>query len=181
MVSHVTNPGLLRLPLHRSPHPDLTLVGFAWAKEHLLAQTGGDPDRVQVVGPLVAQHDLRDFMTSESAAPAAGPWGGDTDSGRPRLIVFCNRGGDVYLELVHHIAEHHPDTDLVFVGYDDPGLARRAAAGAERLAHWRFHSRSPRPSTSTTSTARPGHRTGCSSRRRAPTPHWKPPTSGSPC
>jgi len=141
VVSHVTNPGLLQLPLHRSPHPDLTLVGFSWAKDHLLAQTGGDPDRVQVVGPLVAQHDLRDFMTSESAAPSAGPWGGDTDSGRPRLIVFCNRGGDVYLELVHHIAAHHPETDLVFVGYDDPDLARRAAAGAERLRHWRFHSR----------------------------------------
>ncbi|MFE9681813.1 Moenomycin biosynthesis protein MoeGT1 [Streptomyces sp. NPDC002701] len=141
VVSHVTNPGLLQLPLHRSPHPDLTLVGFAWAKDHLLARTGGDPDRVRVVGPLVAQHDLRDFMTSESAAPAGDPWGGDTDSGRPCLIVFCNRGGDVYLELVHHIAVRHPDTDLVFVGYDDPALARRAAAGAERLAHWRFHSR----------------------------------------
>ncbi|MFE7278033.1 Moenomycin biosynthesis protein MoeGT1 [Streptomyces sp. NPDC057623] len=141
VVSHVTNPGLLQLPLHRSAHPDLTLVGFAWAKDHLLARTGGDPEQVRVVGPLVAQHDLRDFMTSESAAPAAGPWGGDTDSGRPRLIVFCNRGGDVYLELVHHIAAHHPDTDLVFVGYDDPDLARRAAAGAQRLPHWRFHSR----------------------------------------
>ncbi|XVV37592.1 hypothetical protein ACQPXT_29680 [Streptomyces sp. CA-100214] len=76
VVSHVTNPGLLQLPLHRSPHPDLTLVGFAWAKDRLLASTGGDPDRVRVVGPLVAQHDLRDFMTSESAAPTAGPWGG---------------------------------------------------------------------------------------------------------
>ncbi|MCD7443021.1 Moenomycin biosynthesis protein MoeGT1 [Streptomyces lincolnensis] len=141
VVSHVTNPGLLQLPLHRSPHPDLTLVGFAHAKERLVEAAGADPDRVRVVGPLVAQHDLRDFMTDESAAPAAGPWGGDTDSGRPRLIVFCNRGGDVYLELVHHIAAHHPDTDLVFVGYDDPDLARRAAAGAERLAHWRFHSR----------------------------------------
>ncbi|MFF8576579.1 Moenomycin biosynthesis protein MoeGT1 [Streptomyces sp. NPDC015408] len=141
VVSHVTNPGLLQLPLHRSPHPDLTLVGFAWAKDRLLASTGGDPDRVRVVGPLVAQHDLRDFMTSESAAPTAGPWGGAQDSGRPRLIIFCNRGGDVYLELLRHIAARHPDTDLVFVGYDDPGLARRAAADAERLAHWRFHSR----------------------------------------
>ncbi|MET7571739.1 Moenomycin biosynthesis protein MoeGT1 [Streptomyces sp. NPDC005492] len=141
VASHVTNPGLLQLPLHRSPHPDLTLVGFPWAKEYLLAQAGGEADRVRVVGPLVAQHDLRDFMTDETAAPASGPWGGDTDSGRPRLIIFCNRGGDVYLELVHHIAAHHPDTDLVFVGYDDPDLARRAAAGASRLAHWRFHSR----------------------------------------
>ncbi|MET9296214.1 Moenomycin biosynthesis protein MoeGT1 [Streptomyces sp. NPDC003077] len=141
VVSHVTNPGLLQLPLHRSRHPDLTLVGFDWAKEHLIAETGAEADRVSVVGPLVAQHDLRDFMTDESAAPAAGPWGGENDHQRPRLIVFCNRGGDTYLELVQHIATHHPDTDLVFVGYDDPELARRAASGAARLAHWRFHSR----------------------------------------
>ncbi|OLZ73457.1 Moenomycin biosynthesis protein MoeGT1 [Streptomyces sp. IMTB 2501] len=140
VVSHVTNPGLLRLPLHRSPYPDLTLVGFDRAKEHLLAETGAEPDRVHVVGPLVAQHDLRDFMTDPSAAPAPGPWG-DGDRERPRLIVFCNRGGDTYLELLQRIAAHHPDTDLVFVGYDDPDLARRAAAGAARLAHWRFHSR----------------------------------------
>ncbi|MER5358444.1 Moenomycin biosynthesis protein MoeGT1 [Streptomyces sp. NPDC002785] len=144
VASHITNPGLLHLPLHRSAHPDLTLVGFPWAKEHLLAHEGGDPERIRVVGPLVAQHDLRDFLTDELAAPAAAPWGGDDDDpARPRLIVFCNRGGDTYLRLLEHIAERHPATDLVFVGYDDPELARRAAraAGASRLAHWRFHSR----------------------------------------
>ncbi|MFF1486018.1 Moenomycin biosynthesis protein MoeGT1 [Streptomyces sp. NPDC058319] len=144
VVSHVTNPGLLQLPLHRSPYPDLTLVGFDWARDRLLADCGGDPARVRVIGPLVAQHDLRDFMTAGSAREADGPeepWGGDDDPDRPRLIVFCNRGGDTYLDLVRHIADTHPDTDLVFVGYDDPGLAHRAAAGAARLAHWRFHSR----------------------------------------
>ncbi|WP_234020860.1 hypothetical protein [Streptomyces sp. Tu 6176] len=45
VVSHVTNPGLLQLPLHRSPYPDLTLVGFDWARDRLLADCGGDPAR----------------------------------------------------------------------------------------------------------------------------------------
>ncbi|MER6910214.1 Moenomycin biosynthesis protein MoeGT1 [Streptomyces sp. NPDC000594] len=143
VVSQVTNPGLLQLPLHRSRHPDLTLVGFDWAARRLLADEGGDPERVRVVGPLVAQHDLREFMTGAAGqAPAATPWGdGDDDPDRPRLIVFCNRGGDVYLRLLEHIAAHHPSVDLVFVGYDDPSLARRAAGSSGRMRHWRFHSR----------------------------------------
>ncbi|MGA5421546.1 Moenomycin biosynthesis protein MoeGT1 [Streptomyces lavendulocolor] len=143
VVSHVTNPGLMDLPLHRSRHPDLTLVGLERAKERLLAEEGGDPDRIRVVGPLVAQHDLRDFMTTGGGGGAAGtgPWGGDRTV--PRLIVFCNRGGDTYLRLLEHLAERHPHIDLVFVGYDDAELARRAAASAaaSRVPHWRFHSR----------------------------------------
>ena len=137
VVSHVTNPGLLQLPLHRSRYPDLTLVGFPRAKEHLLATAGGDPERVQVVGPLVAQHDLRDFMTSETAVSEAGPWGGDSGPDRPRVIIFSNRGGDTYPELVRRLADRHPGIDLVFVGYGDPELARRTAAVGR--PHWRFH------------------------------------------
>ncbi|MER5838816.1 glycosyltransferase family protein [Streptomyces prasinus] len=138
VVSHVTNPGLLQLPLHRSRYPDLTLVGFPRAKEHLLATAGGDPERVRVVGPLVAQHDLRDFMTSESATSDAGPWGDGPGPDRPRVIIFSNRGGETYPELVRRLAGRHPGIDLVFVGYGDPELARRTAAAG--LPHWRFHS-----------------------------------------
>ncbi|EFG04766.1 hypothetical protein [Streptomyces clavuligerus] len=150
VVSQVTNPGLLQIPLHRSRFPDLTLVGFEWAARRLLADEGGDPARVRVVGPLVAQHDLREFMTGPAAtadtapgtASGAAPWGADDDDpDRPRLIVFCNRGGEVYLRLLERIAADHPSVDLVFVGYDDPGLARRAAGSAGRQRHWRFHSR----------------------------------------
>ncbi|GLF92730.1 glycosyltransferase family protein [Streptomyces yaizuensis] len=142
VVSQVTNPGLLQLPLHRSRFPDLTLVGFDWARERLIADEGVDPARVRVVGPLVAQHDLREFMTGGTASRETGPWGGDDgDGSRPRLIVFCNRGGEVYLRLLEHIAARHPSVDLVFVGYDDPAFARRAADAAAGLRHWRFHSR----------------------------------------
>lgn len=145
VVHQVTNPGLLELGLHRSRYPDLTLVGFDWARRRLLAEVGGDPDRVRAVGPMVAQHDLRDFMTGGPGADACdAAWGGAPDGPpRPKVIVFCNRGGDVYLRLVRHLAEHHPHIDLVFVGYDDPELARRAAvcAGAGPGGDWRFHNR----------------------------------------
>ncbi|WP_445525405.1 Moenomycin biosynthesis protein MoeGT1 [Streptomyces cyslabdanicus] len=142
VVSHVTNPGLLHLPLHRSRYPDLTLVGFPHAKDHLVATAGCDPERVRTVGPLVAQHDLRDFMTSESATSDTGPWGDDLGPDRPRVLVFSNRGGDTYPELIRRLARRHPDIDLVFVGYGDPELARRAASDAARagVTHWRFHS-----------------------------------------
>jgi glycosyltransferase involved in cell wall biosynthesis len=138
VVSHVTNPGLLQLPLHRSRYPDLTLVGFPRAKEHLVQAAGADPDRVRVVGPLVAQHDLQDFMTGDSADADTGPWGDDGGPDRPRVIIFSNRGGDTYPELVRRLADRHPGIDLVFVGYGDPELARRTAALGR--PHWRFHS-----------------------------------------
>ncbi|MDX3852341.1 Moenomycin biosynthesis protein MoeGT1 [Streptomyces sp. AK02-01A] len=144
VAHHLTNPGLLDLPLHRSPHPDLTLVGFPWAKDRLVAEEGADPDRIRTVGPLVAQHDLSDFMTDGSGPRTSEPWGERTGGeNRPKVIVFCNRGGETYLRVLEHIARHHPATDLVFVGYDDPALARRAAAAASgaRLGDWRFHSR----------------------------------------
>ncbi|GAB3110374.1 hypothetical protein GCM10027160_10510 [Streptomyces calidiresistens] len=140
VISHVTNPGLLELPLHRSRYPDLTLVGFPRARERLLATVGGDPDRIAVVGPLVAQHDLRDFMTDESAASGTDSWKDTGGPDRPRVIVFSNRGGETYPRLIRHLAGRHPGIDLVFVGYGDPDLARRTAAEAVGCDHWRFHS-----------------------------------------
>jgi hypothetical protein len=150
VVSHVTNPGLLSLPIHRSAHLDATLVGFEWAKRDLLAHEGGAAERVHVVGPLVAQHDLHGFLTGPDAAgppdeaDQAPVWPSEhTD--RPRIILFSNRGGEDYLTILRHLARRHPDVDLVFVGYQDLDLVGRASqvsAPGERVPRrWRFHSR----------------------------------------
>lgn len=146
VVSHVTNPGLLHLDIHRSPHPDLTMVSMQWAKDLLIAREGGSSDRIHVVGPLVAEHDLREFLAGDGASGAgpAGPAGGASgwgDSARPKIIVFSNRGGPAYPRVVRHLADRHPDIDLVFVGYNDPHLAEEAAAAGGSTADWRFHSR----------------------------------------
>lgn len=142
VVNQVTNPGLLDLAIHRSPYPDLTLIGFEWARTRLIDEIGAPPDRVVAVGPLVAQHDLKGFLTSpeSSNAPTAGGWdGGD----RPKVIIFCNRGGDDYLRFVEHLADRDADIDLVFVGYADAEFTERAAALARtgNTTRWRFHSK----------------------------------------
>ncbi|MFC5144780.1 Moenomycin biosynthesis protein MoeGT1 [Streptomyces aureoversilis] len=159
VVHHVTNPGLLDLPLHRTRHPDLTLVGFDWARTRLIEQEGADPRRVRTVGPLVAQHDLQGFLTAPvEPRPDPGPtdttaggavveWGDPFATRRPKLIIFCNRGGEDYLRIVAHLAERDADVDLVFIGYGDAETTRRAAALARRgnALRWRFHQRLTQP------------------------------------
>ncbi|MFI9202959.1 Moenomycin biosynthesis protein MoeGT1 [Streptomyces sp. NPDC053048] len=161
VVHQVTNPGLLELPLHRTRHPDLTLVGFDWARTRLIADEGADPRRVRTVGPLVARHDLKGFLTEpvpphraparpaadEPAAEPAVEWGDPAAPERPRLIVFSNRGGEDYLRIVARLAERDADIDLVFVGYGDVETTRRAAALARggNARRWRFHQRLTQP------------------------------------
>lgn len=141
VVAHTTNPGLLELPIHRSALLDAVLVPFDWAKERLLGFIGGDPDRVHVVGPLVGRHDLGTFVAAGASATGERGWpAADGPEARPRLIVFSNRGGEEYLTLLRRLATRHPDTDVVFVGYDDAELVRRAVAGAPP-SRWRFHTR----------------------------------------
>lgn len=150
VINHVTNPGLLDLPLHRTRHPDLTLVGFEWARTRLVEHEGADPGRVRTVGPLVAQHELQGFLAApgepragtEPAGPAA-EWGDPAAPERPKMIVFSNRGGDDYLRIVAHLADRDADADLVFVGYGDAATTRAAAALARRgnALRWRFHQR----------------------------------------
>lgn len=153
VVSHITNPGLLRLGIHRSRHLDLTLLPFDWARRQLPAPQGTPPGRLRVVGPLIAQHELGEFLAggqpgtgadkvAAEARPDAG-WGPVEAGNRPRVIVFSNRGGNAYPRIVRHLARCHPHIDLVFVGYNDPDLAREAAAAGSGMARWRFHSRLP--------------------------------------
>ncbi|MFE7122189.1 glycosyltransferase, partial [Streptomyces sp. NPDC057654] len=140
------------LDVHRSACLDLTFVGFEWARTLLVDQAGAPPDRVRTVGPLVAQHELGNFLTGPrgngdtgavetgDAVPSTAP-----DAGRPEVIIFSNRGGDTYLRAVEHLARRQADVDLVFVGYGDEDTTRRAAAltaeAGETGRNWRFHTR----------------------------------------
>ncbi|GIF10096.1 Moenomycin biosynthesis protein MoeGT1 [Actinoplanes teichomyceticus] len=141
VVSYVTNPGLLELPIHRSADLDAVLVPFDWAKQRLCALAGTDPDTVHVVGPLVARHDLGSFVSAEADSAHRPGWPDQPDgSPRPRIIVFSNRGGDDYVRILRHLAARHPDTDVVFVGYNDPALIARVT-GEIDPSRWRFHTR----------------------------------------
>jgi hypothetical protein len=141
VVNYVTNPGLLQLEVHRSAHFDMTLVPVSWAKELLLTDGGGPADRIRVVGLLVAQHDLRGFLTTDAARGSDEQvrWGRPGSGSRPKVVVFSNRGGVAYPRILRHLADRHPEVDLVFIGYDDPDLAREAAAIS--VADWRIHVR----------------------------------------
>ncbi|WP_051807698.1 hypothetical protein [Actinoplanes subtropicus] len=142
VVSYVTNPGLLELPIHRSAALHATLVPFAWAGQRLVTEVGADPASVHVVGPLVARHDLGSFVSADVDLDARPGWPVPAADGpdRPRIIVFSNRGGDDYVRVLNHLADRHPDTDVVFVGYDDPALIERVTRDVG-LTRWRFHTK----------------------------------------
>ncbi|MEU4526619.1 hypothetical protein AB0F49_00150 [Micromonospora ureilytica] len=142
VAAYVTNPGLLELALHRSPHLDAVLVPFDWTKDHLLRATEVRPESVHVVGPLVAQRDLGAFVEASNDPADQTSWPDDPSAAdRPRIILFSNRGGDDYHRMLRHLADRHPYVDVTFVGYHDESLVNRAAGGEDVPARWRFHTR----------------------------------------
>lgn len=150
VVSQVTNSGLLRLPIHPSREVDLTLVPFPADADYLRDQHGYQRRAVQVVGPLVARHDVTDaFGANASGANAPrvqdaqvtvpAPWSspGDPPATVPVVLVFSNRGGSAFSALVEGLARTHPWIRLVFLGLHDPRGAE-SAAQACGVPHWRF-------------------------------------------
>lgn len=141
VVNHVTNEGLLRLAIHRAPTAT-NFVGFDSARVYALEQLGYPGDNVRVVGPLIAEHELKDFLLSADSGTVKPLWcDDDGTSGRTKVIIFSNRGGQEYIELIRHLAVHHPQIDLVFVSYDDEALSRLASQLPECPAHWSYRSR----------------------------------------
>lgn len=141
VVSYVTNPGLLTLPIHRSTGFDAMLVPFDWTRQQFCAQSGADPDTVHVVGPLVARHDLGSFVSADPDSAGQSGWPEQVDSPpRPKIVVFSNRGGNDYVRILHHLAKNHPETDVVFVGYNDPALIEQVTRDIGS-ARWRFHTK----------------------------------------
>jgi UDP-N-acetylglucosamine:LPS N-acetylglucosamine transferase len=144
VVNFVSNHGLLELGIHRSRDLPLNLVQFPEARQRLMERYGYDPGRVEVVGPLVAGHELRGFV-----APAEQGESGELDLivpgdvDNPVVVVFCNRGGSAYLEVLRLLGARHPQVPVLFIAYNDPELveAARALEREARPRRWVLVSR----------------------------------------
>jgi UDP-N-acetylglucosamine:LPS N-acetylglucosamine transferase len=143
VVNFVSNHGLLELGIHRSRHLPLHVVQFPEARQRLVERYGYDPATVEVVGPLVAGHELRGFVAS--AAPGEGDIDLiDADDLRtPVVVIFCNRGGSAYLEVLRLLGARHPEVPVLFIAYNDPELlaAAQALQGEARPRRWVLVSR----------------------------------------
>ena len=137
VVNFVSNHGLLELGIHRSVHLPLNLVQFEEARQKLLDRHGYLPERVEGVGQLIAHHELSGFVASQEGAAALDLLDPD-DTETPVVVVFCNRGGMAYLELLRLLADRHPEVPVLFIAYNDPELlaAARALQEERRLRRW---------------------------------------------
>jgi hypothetical protein len=122
VVNYVTNEGLLRLDVHRCPLIDHHLVQFERARRYLVDEHGYRPEQVRVVGRLLARAQASRFFEGGSAATGAPPSGAAVR----RVLIFSNRGGREYLELLDRLTHGFPDAAVVFVAYNDPELAGAA-------------------------------------------------------
>lgn len=103
--NYYTNPGLFEMAMHRAPHMDATTVPFAWNRDRLCALTGLGPDQVVVTGQLLAARSMPTASHDEAA-------------GRPLIMVFNNRCGEMFTELVADLASRATDAHLVYVAVD---------------------------------------------------------------
>ena len=138
VVNFVTNEGLLRLPIHRSAALAHNLVPFESARRYLLVEHAFLPERVQVVGRLIAQPELARFV--EHGGPTEMPAECPADV---RVLVLSNRGGEPYLRLLRHLAEWYPELPVIFIGYNDPPLCEAAERlrREQSLPRWRIFSK----------------------------------------
>jgi hypothetical protein len=139
VVNFVTNEGLLRLEIHRSPHLPLNLVPFESGRSYLVEKYDFAQERVRVVGRLLAQPQVGAAFSADRRGPAMSA--GAFTARRiddARMVVLANRGGDAYLRLLEHMATRHRSLPVVFVALRDPGLAAAAQmiATGERLDTW---------------------------------------------
>lgn len=143
VLNFITNHGLLLLSIHRSTHMPLHLVQFEEGMEWLTRRYGCDASTVELVGPMVAGHVLAQELVKPSADGGVSDFGEQFASDMPRLVIFCNRGGQEYLALMQSIAERHPGTELMLIAYNNPTMleeaARIRAAGGQY--QWRLFDR----------------------------------------
>jgi UDP-N-acetylglucosamine:LPS N-acetylglucosamine transferase len=146
VVNYVTNEGLLRLEIHRSPFLPDQFVPFESARRYLIDQHGFEPACITTVGRLIAQASLGSFLEQrgEEAYPTESP----RDAPAPgldsvRVAVFSNRGGEDYLLLLRHFAARHPQIAVVFIGYNEPQLVEAARQLGEEssVRDWRVFDR----------------------------------------
>jgi hypothetical protein len=138
LLNFVTNQGLLTLPLHRSRWLPRHFVPFESARQYLLAQHGYAPDQVRTVGRLLAHGETAKFVERPKGASASSASLQLPSDIERRVVVFVNRGGPTYLEVLRALADSPEPTAVLFIGYNDPALvaAARELTRARSLTHW---------------------------------------------
>jgi hypothetical protein len=125
VVNYVTNHGLLELPIHRSVVPDLQLVPLKQSRA-LLERHGVAGERIHVVGAISALRTAQPIVVAE-------PTPAERGDGRPRVVVFSNRGSEaLYLGALELLARHPSRPEVLFIAYGDAELAAKAEALAQR-------------------------------------------------
>ncbi len=139
VVNFVTNHGLLLLPIHRTRHVAAHVVQFPEACRRL-ARFGCAGPPVHMVGPLVAGHNLADALLSSAEGGHASAPSASSPDDVPRIVLFCNRGGEEYAALLRHLAIAHADVDVTVIAHKDPALldVARALQASRPGLEWRL-------------------------------------------
>lgn len=124
VVNHITNHGLLTLPIHLALGADLHMTQFPEA-ESALAAHGVPPQNVVCLGAFSAAEDLAAALSvpgERAVSPLAE---------RPtRFVVLSNRGGETFLRFVRLLARapEASEIDLLFIDAVDPDAVATVVA-----------------------------------------------------
>lgn len=131
LANYVTNPGLLKLALHRCSGADVHLIPFPIDRRLSLRLSSGTRDRIKVVGPLITR--------SKSGPRRDKPY--TVHQNRPIIAILCNRGGDGYLDLMKSLTRFHDAVDIIFVASGDKKMYSRVCSLAKtyHCSTWRVH------------------------------------------
>lgn len=119
VINYVTNHMHFQFPLHHCPTVDHHLVRLNEAKEYITNNCQIPSEKVSVIGYPIAAHE---FSSDQNKYPIAFQQNSRT------VIIFSNRGGPKYLELLNLLIESHYNGFIIFVGLNDPELCKAAAA-----------------------------------------------------
>ncbi|MDP5279858.1 hypothetical protein Q9Q95_13065 [Sphingomonas sp. DG1-23] len=139
VVNHLTNHGLLRLPIHRATTAHAHMVQIEEARQEVMAHCDCGPERVFVLGAITAAENLAAMLTG-GRGEAGGPAGRGATMKPVQLVILSNRGGPPFLEIASLLAASPlaARADVVFIDAADPAAvdAFNALAARHRLG-WR--------------------------------------------
>lgn len=130
VLNYVTNPGLLEMDMHLTPHADLVTVPFPWNRDRLRERSDLPASRIIVPGPLLAAGSM-----PSNARPSE-------EHQRPIVLILNNRGGPAFSELVLELAAHAGDIHVAYVVVDQPDEITRTQEAC-RARGWDVFDRLP--------------------------------------
>jgi UDP-N-acetylglucosamine:LPS N-acetylglucosamine transferase len=137
VVNHVTNHGLISLPVHRSRWFALNLVPFEETRSALVNTYGYSDAQVEVIGPIISGDGLRAVVAHEASdrGPGTGTVGGRA------VIVFANHASFDYARLLEDCGDVLAPLDVIVIAHQHPALLERVRALKSRLGavKWRTY------------------------------------------